>query len=33
MARILREGDYDSQNRAIRLFNPDEEQWLYLPDV
>ena len=33
MARILREGDYDSLNRAIRLFNPDEEQWLYLPDV
>lgn len=33
MARILREGDYDSVNRRIRLFNPDEEQWLQLPAV
>lgn len=33
MARILREGDYDSIKRRVRLFNPDEEQWLDLPEV
>jgi len=31
MARILREGDYDSENKRIRLFNPDKEEWLQLP--
>lgn len=31
MARILREGDYDSKNKRIKLFNPDQEQWLDLP--
>jgi len=31
MARILREGDYDSKNKRVRLFNPDKEDWLELP--
>lgn len=31
MARILREGDYDSKNKRIKLYNPDREQWLDLP--
>jgi hypothetical protein len=31
MARILRVGDYDSKLKRIRLFNPEEEQWLQLP--
>jgi len=31
MARILRDGDYDSKNRRVKLFNPDKEEWLQLP--
>lgn len=31
MARILRDGDYDSKNKKVRLFNPDKEEWLQLP--
>ena len=31
MARILREGDYDSKAKRIRLFNPEREEWLQLP--
>lgn len=32
MARILRDGDYDSKNRRVKLFNPDKEEWLQLPN-
>lgn len=32
MARILREGDYDSTNKRVKLFNPNKEEWLDLPN-
>ena len=32
MARILRVGDYDSKNKRVKLFNPDNaNDWLQLP--
>jgi len=31
MARILRAGDYDSDLKRVRLFNPHKEEWLDLP--
>ncbi len=33
MARILREGDYDSTNKRVKLFNPNKEEWLDLPST
>ena len=33
MARILRDGDYCSKTKRVRLFNPDKEEWLELPDA
>lgn len=31
MARILRDGDYCSKTKRVRLYNPDKEEWLQLP--
>ena len=33
MARILRDGDYCSKTKRVRLFNPAKEEWLELPDA
>lgn len=31
MARILRDGDYCSKTKRVRLFNPEKIEWLQLP--